>query len=122
MLTKPRTVCFCHPVASMISSSVASFARFIIAVTSAFLLVRDSVAPFCALALREALVGNFFDPVVSVAPGVACGATSGDKRWIAFQILATAAFLSVNFFTGLRSSKDATPAKLFQVSTNRDAG
>jgi hypothetical protein len=28
---------------------------------------------------------------------------------------------SVNFFTGFRSSKGATPAKLFQVSTRRDA-
>src|SRR5580658_5971440 len=28
----------------------------------------------------------------------------------------------MNFFTGFRSSKSATPAKLFQVSTRRDIG
>src|SRR2546421_11584124 len=41
MLTKPRTVCFCQPVASIISASVAPLARFIIAITSAFLLLRS---------------------------------------------------------------------------------
>ena len=35
---------------------------------------------------------------------------------------ATAALRLVNFFTGFRSSNGATPAKLFQVSTRRDAG
>src|SRR5205814_6530687 len=35
---------------------------------------------------------------------------------------ATAPFRSVNFFSGFRSSHGATPAKLFQVSTKRDAG
>jgi hypothetical protein len=38
MLTKPRTVCACHLVAAVISASVAPLARFIIAITSAFLL------------------------------------------------------------------------------------
>jgi hypothetical protein len=33
-----------------------------------------------------------------------------------------AAFGLANFFTGFRSSKGATPAKLFQVSNRRDAG
>jgi hypothetical protein len=41
MLTKPRTVCGCQPVAFMISASVAPLARFISAITSAFLLVRS---------------------------------------------------------------------------------
>jgi hypothetical protein len=122
MLTKPRTVCFCQPVASMISGRVAPLARFIKAITSAFLLAPDSVAPFAVRARREALVGDFFDRVRSVATGVGCGATSGDRRSITFQILATAAFRSVNFFTGFRSSKGATPAKLFQVSAKREAG
>jgi hypothetical protein len=119
---KPRIVCRCQFVACIISSRVAPFARFIIAITSAFLLLRDSVAPFCARARREALVGDFFDRVRSVRAGVACGATSADRRSTAFQILATAAFRLVNFFTGFRSSKGATPAKLFQVSTSRDSG
>jgi hypothetical protein len=70
MLTKPRTVCFCQPVASMISSSVTPFARFSIAITSAFLLVPDSVAPFWARPLREGLAGDFFDRVRSVATDV----------------------------------------------------
>jgi hypothetical protein len=39
MLTKPRTVCACQPVAAIISASVAPLARFIIAMTSAFLFV-----------------------------------------------------------------------------------
>src|SRR6266567_7792057 len=40
-LTNPRTVCFCHPVACIISVSVAPLARLIIAMTSAFLLLRS---------------------------------------------------------------------------------
>jgi hypothetical protein len=51
---------------------VRRFARFIIAITSAFLLVRASVAPFCGRARRLALPGGFFDLVRSVAAGVAC--------------------------------------------------
>jgi Protein of unknown function (DUF1579) len=47
MLTKPRTVCFCQPVVSIISASVTPFARFIIAITSAFLLLRSAAGlPF----------------------------------------------------------------------------
>jgi Protein of unknown function (DUF3738) len=48
-LTKPRTVCACQPVASLIWASVAPLARFIIAITSAFLLRRASWSP-CFLA------------------------------------------------------------------------
>src|SRR5579864_972102 len=40
-LTNPRTVCACQPVVSMTSASVTPFARFIIAITSAFLFVRS---------------------------------------------------------------------------------
>src|SRR5690242_17493111 len=43
MLTKPRTVCACHLVADMISASVAPLARFIRAITSAFLFVRSAL-------------------------------------------------------------------------------
>src|ERR1700730_12018269 len=42
MLTKPRTVCGCQLVAFMISASVVPFASFIMAITSAFLLVRSA--------------------------------------------------------------------------------
>jgi hypothetical protein len=45
-----------------------------------------------------------------------------DKRATACQIRAMAALRLVNFFTDFSSSKGATPAKLFQVSTKRDAG
>src|ERR1035438_3260037 len=41
MLTNPRTVCACHSVAAMISASVAPLARFIRAMTSAFLFARS---------------------------------------------------------------------------------
>ena len=43
MLTKPRTVCACQPVAFMISVRVAHLARFISAITSAFLLTRSAL-------------------------------------------------------------------------------
>jgi hypothetical protein len=84
MLTKPRIVCFCQPVASVISARVAPLARSISASTSAFWLVRDSVVLFCAPARREPLAGDFFDPVRSVRTGVAGGARSGtDARPLA---------------------------------------
>ena len=115
-------MCFCQPVASTISASVTPLARFIIAITSAFLLLRSSVAPFNARACRGALVGGFFTfPLAGATSGAGC-ASSGDRRTTACQIRATAAFRSVNFFTGFRSSKGATPAKLFPASTRRDAG
>jgi hypothetical protein len=58
MLTKPRTVCGCQPVAFMISGRVAPLARFIIAMTSAFLLARSAFGFAAAfLALRAPLAG-----------------------------------------------------------------
>jgi hypothetical protein len=76
MLTKPRTVCFCQPVVATISARVAPLARFIIAITSALLLVRSAgssfgarprraLAPFlgaAAFALFLALGAPFFWP------------------------------------------------------------
>jgi hypothetical protein len=47
-----RTVCFCQPVASMISASVTPLSRLISAITSAFLLVRSPFALFCASSCR----------------------------------------------------------------------
>src|SRR5580658_4341064 len=41
---------------------------------------------------------------------------------MASQIRATAAFRSVNFFTGFRLPKGTTPAKLFHTSIRRVAG
>ena len=46
-LTKPRTVCGCQPVAVMISARVAPLARFNLAITSAFLLVRSVFGAIC---------------------------------------------------------------------------
>jgi hypothetical protein len=51
MLTKPLTVCLCQPVAAMISSSVTQFARFIITITSAFLLLFGRRIPLATLLL-----------------------------------------------------------------------
>jgi hypothetical protein len=45
----------------VISANVTPLARFIIAITSAFLFERASLAPFCARARREVFVGDFFD-------------------------------------------------------------
>jgi hypothetical protein len=68
----------------MISAKVAPLARLISAITSAFLLARDSVAPFAVRARRAALVGDFFDRVRSVATAVAGCATSCERRCTAF--------------------------------------
>src|SRR5260370_35530414 len=54
MLTKPRTMCGCQPVAFMISGSVAPFARFIMAITSAFLLARSAFGLAAAFLARPA--------------------------------------------------------------------
>src|SRR6202035_1840757 len=51
MLTKPRTVCGCQPVAFMISGRVAPFARFIMAMISVFLLAPSAFG----------FAGNFLD-------------------------------------------------------------
>jgi hypothetical protein len=61
MLTKPRTVCFCQPVASIISANVTPFARFIIAITSAFLLLRSAagLAAFIAVAFFGSALAVF---------------------------------------------------------------
>src|SRR5258708_19489381 len=56
MLTKPRTVCACQLVTDMISASVAPLARFIIAMTSAFLLVASDFGLPAAFFAR----GGFF--------------------------------------------------------------
>jgi hypothetical protein len=60
IITKPRTVCFCHTVVVTIAGSVALLERFIIAMTSAFLLLA-LLAPFRALSRRLLLGGDCFD-------------------------------------------------------------
>src|ERR1700686_5254550 len=70
MLTKPRTVCFCQPVAFTISVSVAPLTRFIMATTSAFLLAR-SAAGFDCLARGAFFAGLAFLPAVRALLGFA---------------------------------------------------
>jgi hypothetical protein len=88
MLTMPRTVCFCQPVAATISVTVAPLARFIIAITSAFLLLLSS-APFCALARLGALAGAFAFSLAG-ATSLGYGPVFGNRLWTAAQIRATA--------------------------------
>ncbi len=93
MLTKPLTVCFGQPVVSIISARVTPFARFIIAMTSAFLLVRSAAGfgaflaglagfiGFAALAAFLAFgalffeLAPFFEEGFSGATGAPCSAT-----------------------------------------------
>ena len=91
--------------------------------TSTFLFARSSLPPFAPFwACLLGLAGAFFALSLADTKSLACGATLGNGRWTAAQIRATAAFRSVNFFTGFSSVNGATPAKLFQTSTSRDAG
>src|ERR1700730_17444770 len=72
MLTKPRTVCGCQPVAFMISESVAPFARFIISMTSAFLFVRSAFGFPAAFLVRPAFfAGLAFLPALRPSLGFA---------------------------------------------------
>jgi hypothetical protein len=66
--------------------------------------------------------GDFFKFPLTGAASAAGGATSGERRATADQMRATAAGRLVNFFTGFKSSKGVTPAKLFQTSTSLAAG
>jgi hypothetical protein len=68
------------------------------------------------------LAGDFVAFPLAGAASATGSAPPGDNRETACQIRATAAFRLVNFFTGFRSSKGATPAKLFQMLAKRDAG
>jgi hypothetical protein len=95
----------------MMSGKVVPLARFIMAITSVFLLARGSVAPFCALTRREALAGELLRPGLLRSHWRRRWRKVGDRRSTALKVLATAALRSVNFFTGLKSSKGATPAK-----------
>ena len=84
---------------SIISANVAPLARFINAMTLAFLFARLSlpaVAPFCVGVRFTGLTGDFFDSGFVGATSLASGAPSGGKRWIAAQIHATAFLRSVN--------------------------
>jgi len=85
--------------------------------------VIDGVEDEVCVALADAVALAVGAAVaVSCAVVVASGVPPS-SFWIAFQIRATAVLRFVNFLTGFRSAPNpATPAKLFQIVTNRSAG
>src|SRR5438552_1049889 len=103
-LTKPRTVCACQPVASLIWASVTPLARFIIAITSAFLLLRSPCSRvFFAGTLPFFGALDFFADFAPLAGFLgfaprSLGCALPASGWIAFQIRATAFLRSGNFF------------------------
>src|ERR1035437_5970559 len=87
----PRTVCFCQPILSMISASVAPFFRWSMATTWAVLLPSRWPAASCVLAASLAL-GAFLAGVVFLvalalagAPLAACAPSLAFARafWLA---------------------------------------
>src|ERR1035437_2072987 len=121
-LTKPRTVCACQPVSSMISGSVAPWERRIRSITSAFLLrsratLTGSFAAAGAVWRRLLFGAPLFRLPSAGATWVAGFATFAGRTWTGSQIRATSDLRSVNLFTGLSVVNGATPAKLFQIST-----
>src|SRR5450759_4547081 len=132
---RPRTGWDCQSTAPRMSWSVVPSGRFSILMTLAFLPPwRAVAAALFALATLAALtilsrVGACAVPGTPLAPlsffcatWAACGAGEGARGWMAFQIRLTAALRWVNLLTGLRPSKDATPAKAFQTSAKRIMG
>src|ERR1039457_2718386 len=81
MLAKPLMVCFCQLVTAAISASVAPFARFIIAMTSAFLFVRSAAGLPASFLVGLAFLVAFaffagFAPLVAFL-GFASGSLGG---------------------------------------------
>src|SRR5579863_8671183 len=83
MLTKPRMVCGCQPVASMISASVVPLARFISAITSAFLLARSAVGLACFFALAVSFAGF---PLLDLRLAFGCS-VSGPALTLSIELL-----------------------------------
>src|ERR1035437_1539843 len=126
-LMKPRTLCACQPVSSMISGSVAPWERRIRSITSAFLLpsratLTGSFAAAGSVWRRLLFAASLFRLPSAGATWAAGFATFAGRTWTASQMRATAVLRSVNFFTGLSAVNGATPAKLFQISTVRLRG
>src|ERR1035437_1702773 len=128
----PRTVCFCQPILSMISASVAPFFRWSMATTWAVLLPSRWPAASCVLAASLAL-GAFLAGVVFLvalalagAPLAACapslalarafGFAASPRLWMPSQIRPAAALAPLKLFTGF------TPVKLFQIATSLSGG
>src|SRR3989454_4856341 len=130
----PRTLCACQPVAFMIWASVAPPFRWRSPRTVAFLLPSRAAAgllpalarfPLAALAGFAFAAGLAFLPCFAAALallarfGAAVAVSAGlppSRLWMPFQILRTADFRSVNFFTG------ASPGMPFRTSVSRSAG
>src|ERR1019366_8620794 len=129
---KPRTVCFCQPICSMISGSVAPSFRWSIATTFAVLLPSRGPALFSGFAAFLAL-GAFLAAVVFLvalafagAPLAGCapplaflsdfGFGVSPRLRICSQIRPAAALAVLKLFTGF------TPGRLFQIATRRSAG
>jgi len=108
----PRTLWDCQPVSAVISWILAPLGRRNCSNTLAFLL------PSRAVGVASPALAAFFDLFGFGATSGACGAAGASSRWIAFQIRVTAVLRSVNFLMGFRSTKGATPAKLFQIWTS----
>src|SRR5579871_6083756 len=111
----------------MISLSVAPWERPIRSIISDFLLPSRAISPVSLrtprAVWRRLLFGaTFFRLPFALAALAACFVTFADKTWTAFQMRSTATLRFVNLFTGARSVKGATPAKLFQISAGRFAG
>src|SRR5674476_587283 len=135
----PRTVCFCQPIFSMISASVAPFFRWSMATTWAVLLPSRGPAPSSALAAFLAL-GAFLAalvflvalalagaPLAVCAPplaflsdfgfaGCAWGVAASPRPWMDSQIRLAATLAVLKLLTGF------TPGRLFQMATSRSAG
>src|ERR1035437_211306 len=128
----PRTVCFCQPIFSMISDSMAPFFRWSMATTWAVLLPSRGPALSSALAaflpLGAFLAGVAFlvalafagAPLAACAPPLglrsAFGFGASPRLWICSQIRPAAALGVLKLFTGF------TPVRLFQMATRRSAG
>src|ERR1019366_180954 len=128
----PRTVCFCQPILSMISASVAPFFRWSMATTWAVLLPSRGPALSGALAAFLAwgalLAGVVFlvalalagAPLAACAPPLAFrsafGFAGSPKLWMCSQIRPAATLALLKLFTGF------TPVRLFQMATTRSAG
>jgi hypothetical protein len=59
MLTKPRTVCACHLVAAIISARAATLTLFIIAMTSAILLLHAAAGLLAGFLAQRAFFAGF---------------------------------------------------------------
>src|ERR1035437_1933651 len=136
---KPRTVCFCHPILSIISGSAAPCFRWSMATTWAVLLpsrgpaASGGFAAFLVLGALLAAVVFFVAlalagvPLAACAPplaflsafgfvGSASGFVASPSPWMRSQMRLAAALLFLKRFTGV------TPGRLFQIATRRSPG